>query len=495
VLVTSGVWSLASQVAPSLAAIVAIPYLVRELGPDRFGILALSWTLIGYAGVLDFGFGRALTRTVASLLGHHDDEAIAGVAWLGLIFIAVVAILGGFFALALAGLLLGPVIAVPLELRAETARAGIALAAAVPAVVIASALRGLLEAKQAFALTSAVRVPVGVLTFAAPALIVGVTRDISVLLAALAITRWGGAMALFVMALLRYPSMRDQGPRLDQLRPLVSFGFWVSVSSVVSPVMASLDRFFVGALISLAAVSRYAAPFDLITRVLVLPGALAAVAFPAFSTVHVQGRAQVTRLFTAAFWLSAVLVYPLAIGSIALAPELLGLLFGPDFAASSSDVVRWLGVGVIANGLAQVPYALLQGMGRSDLTAKFHLLELAPYVALVIAFATTWGITGVAAAWTLRTVADAALLFGFSAREAGTPWRTRRLATAAALAMVGAAVLPIGVAVRVSAAAIGSGIVVWAAWHSGLADVLRRVGTDRAPHAGSAEGSDALIRP
>ena len=57
--------------------------------------------------------------------------------------------------------------------------------------------------------------------------------------------------------------------------------------------------------------------------------------------------------------------------------------------------------------MAQAPFALLQGTGRPDLTAKLHLVELPLYVIMLWSLAHTSGIVGVAIAWTVRVVFDA----------------------------------------------------------------------------------------
>ena len=58
-------WNLAGFGAPIAAALIAVPLVIRGLGTERFGILALAWAILGAAAMLDLGFGRALTQIVA----------------------------------------------------------------------------------------------------------------------------------------------------------------------------------------------------------------------------------------------------------------------------------------------------------------------------------------------------------------------------------------------------------------------------------------------
>ena len=75
-------------------------------------------------------------------------------------------------------------------------------------------------------------------------------------------------------------------------------------------------------------------------------------------------------------------------------------------------MLRCLALGVFLNGLAQVPSALLQGVGRPDLTAILHVIELPFYLVAAWSLIRTRGIEGAAVAWTARTALDLVLFFG-----------------------------------------------------------------------------------
>jgi O-antigen/teichoic acid export membrane protein len=74
-------------------------------------------------------------------------------------------------------------------------------------------------------------------------------------------------------------------------------------------------------------------------------------------------------------------------------------------------VLQWLAVGVLVNSLALVPAALVQGVGKPDLTAKLHLIELPTYMAVLWWLTKMHGIEGAAIAWTVRAAFDALFLF------------------------------------------------------------------------------------
>ena len=63
------------------------------------------------------------------------------------------------------------------------------------------------------------------------------------------------------------------------------------------------------------------------------------------------------------------------------------------------------------NGLAFVPYALLEARGRPDLTAKFHMIEILPHIVLLWICLHRFGLIGGAWALVFVSALDAALLF------------------------------------------------------------------------------------
>lgn len=84
-----------------------------------------------------------------------------------------------------------------------------------------------------------------------------------------------------------------------------------------------------------------------------------------------------------------------AIILVVLSNDIMTVWLGAEFAQCSAPVLVLLAIGVLVNSLAQVPFALVQAAGRPDVTAKFHLAELVPYLSLMVQRRICWvGDTG-----------------------------------------------------------------------------------------------------
>ncbi|HOQ68170.1 MAG TPA: polysaccharide biosynthesis C-terminal domain-containing protein [Candidatus Atribacteria bacterium] len=185
------------------------------------------------------------------------------------------------------------------------------------------------------------------------------------------------------------------------------------VASIIGPILIYLERFLIGSLLPMSSVAYYSAPYEAVTRLWVIPASLSMTLVPVFSILEgIKDKEKLRTLFARS--LKYVL---LVMGSIIILVEvfaegILQIWLGADFVTRSTSVLQILGLGVLINSFAQTPFAFLQGIGRPDIPAKFSLFELPVYIAIVCFFISQWGITGAAAAWTVRVTLAALLLFG-----------------------------------------------------------------------------------
>lgn len=416
-LATNTVWNLIGQGAPLIVALVAVPILIRALGTDRFGVLMLAWAVIGYFGLFDLGLGRALTQAAGAALGAGDVEGLSLVS---------VAALAAMFGLGLAACIamcastpwLVHVLKVPPKLHHETTLAFYMLGTSLPFVVMGTGLRGLLEAHQDFSIATALRLPYAAFNYVGPLLVLPFSVSLVPVVGILIVGRLLTWLAHLIVCLRRYPYLRRG--RLTGLRalvPLLRIGGWMTVSNLVSPLMYNIDRFFIGALLSMSAVAYYVTPFELGTKLLLIPTAILGVLFPAFATTYTSDRARTTALLERAVRLMSIVMFVPVLLLAAFAPEVLRLWVGSDMARQGAAVLRWLALGIFANSVAQIPFAALQAVGRPDITAKLHLIELPLYGVALWWLTRTLGVQGVAIAWTMRMSLDCLALCVLAARK------------------------------------------------------------------------------
>ncbi|MEX2156142.1 MAG: flippase [Gemmatimonadales bacterium] len=487
-------YNVLGQALPVLVGIAAIPVTVRSLGEARFGLLGLAWAILGSVGVLDLGLGRATTKFVAEYLAAGDDARLRRVATLAVASQAAMGVVGGVL-FALLGPLLTNVLGVPPGLRAEARGMLFALALSVPFVVLSASLRAILEAAQRFDLANLIRTPTSAAVLLVPAVAAALGARLPLIVLLLVLVRIVACVAAAIAIPRAIRGFRwTLDARWETLRPLLGFGGWVAVSNVVSPLLVYLERFLLASLAGVAAVAYYTAPYEVVTRLLIVPAGLAGALLPALSARgHVpagDAHAFHERLFARPLRFLLLALAPLVILLIVSGGPLIGVWLGPDYGAQSTTAFAILAVGVLINGLAFLPYTYLLGRGRPDLPAKFHLLELPLYVLVGWLLIRQLGVNGAAWAWTLRVTADAALLCVAVWRvegvkpekflgEGGRGWRAVAAVAALAAAAVASAALVPGAAARIAIGVVAAATFAVAVWRYVLDDAeragLRRV--------------------
>ena len=402
---------------PLVTALFTIPLLIQGFGTERYGLLTLFWIVIGYFGLLDMGIGRTTTKFVADRLASNHVEGLPRLVWTSWALLMGLGVLAGVILVAMVPVLVSHVLNVPQDLREETAASFYWLAGFMPFALSIAGMQGVLEAQQRFDIINGIQIPAAIIGYIIPLVVLRYTQDLSVVIVALLVSRTIVWSAFLSCCLRSIPLLRHR-PSLSSryVKDLLCFGGWLTVSNIVSPLMVYTDRFLIGALLTLSAVAYYTTPYSMVTQLWVIPGSLMPVLFPTFSHLVAQRNAAYALLYRRAVKYIFLAMMPLAVALIVLADDLMSLWVGAEFASHSAPVLALLALGVLINSLAQVPFGLIQAAGRPDVTARFHLLEVLPYFALVWWGIATYGIVGAALAWVTRVAVDAVLLFWFADR-------------------------------------------------------------------------------
>ncbi len=410
VLTRNTVINFAGLILPLMVGVAAIPLAIRGLGTEAFGILSIAWVVIGYLTLLDFGLSRATTKFTAEHLRSGTQDAIPSVMWTAVFVSFSLGCIGGLVLYLTLPWMTGCFIH-PSDALFPHALAGFrVVACALPILLLSVNLKGMLGAAQRFDLVNAVHIPVTILNFIIPALSLPFGWKLPEILILMMLSRAAAAGCYFILCLRVFPGCRIRiRPTRSTVRRLLAYGGWVTVSGVVSPLLVSLDRFFIGSMLSVSLLTFYAAPLEAVMRLRVIPQSMMATVFPEFSA-GLDGR-RMSQLF----WRSVKYIL-LVIGVISLvlfffASDILRVWLGEAFAERSTTVFQIVSVSILINFLAIVPFTLLQGIGRPDIPAKLHLAELPFYILLLVVSIRMLGLVGAALAWGVRVTLDAVLLF------------------------------------------------------------------------------------
>ncbi len=401
-------YNLAGQALPLLVSLLVIPLYLQLIGEPRFGILALIWLLVGYTAVLDFGVGQAITRELAKVPQHtHATTArllrialLIAIA-LGTAGAALLWGLGQWYAMNRSSIDVG--------LRAELLVALPIAVCIVPLVAAAGVLNGAMLARRRFAELNLVGVATQVLVLLVPLLVAArVGIGLPGLVAAVA----GARLVMFAVLLWRCSAelrgASESGMQRGLTRHLIGFGGWTTVSAVVAPLLLALDRLLIGSQLGASAVSHYTIPFQLAERTTALASAFGQALFPRLAAARDDNERRGMALQSLS--LLTLATAPIAaIGPFLIGPFLEWWL-SAEFAQRSEQLAQVLWLAFWLSSLATVPYIMLLASGRPDRVAWVHMLQLPPYVALLLLGLNVAGLEGATWAFALRVSADLVLL-------------------------------------------------------------------------------------
>jgi len=386
-----------NQAALSAVGLFATAVFVRVLGAERFGGWGLIVGCVACASLFDLGLGVALVRRVAAAREDHDEEAArraAGAAlwasaWLGLVAAALV----GAIAAPLAGWL-----HVPAAHRDEFVLAlriaGIGAGLTVPSIALGAvptALHRLDSVLRLELVVTAAMMMTQVVVVLAGGGVIGLATALLAARAASLAGRYVLArrmLGALPVAIGGYPLWAELG----------RFGALKAVHQLSSQLVLYLDRFLVGAFLSVEAVAYYTVAVELAQRLLALQANVSVAFYPAACALA-RDPGALAALYQRTSRVVALLIFPAALALLFLVAPLLTLWVGPEYAVHSAGVLRLLAVGYALMALAAIPAGTADALGRPDLCARYGLASLGINVILSLILIPRFGLLG--AGWAL----------------------------------------------------------------------------------------------
>lgn len=404
---TKFVINVAGALVGVCVALATVPLYVSKIGEDRYGILSLVWAMLGYLGFLDFGLSRATANALAKLSDASAKER-SGVFVTALWINVLLGSLGGCIIYFAGNSMLMMTHGLTGYLLTETQGIMIWVAPILPLSLMSGVGIGALEARERFLAANVLQISANALGQIVPllaAIFIGPTLGVVVptVLAVRATTTVIILSVVIISEKLHHFIQFDA----KRVKGLLGYGIWVTLTNLISPFMTSLDQFVIGGIIGAPFVARYTVPMQVAGRLQIFNSAMSRTVFPRFSRdSHSDASALAGQSLVTLAYLSAMLFAP----ALVLAPSFFSLWMGKAFAAYCVPVAITLFVGAWVNGLAFLPFALLQGQGRPDLVAKLHTAEVVPYIGMLWLLVHHLGLAGAAIAWTVRVIADGFIL-------------------------------------------------------------------------------------
>jgi len=409
-LIKNSIWNIAGYILPAIITIPALGYLGRVLGAETFGIFTLALAIVGYASIFDVGLSRAVIREVSIFRNDSDEmnKIVFTSSFLVIIMGLIAASILFFFSDGITNLL-----KISLEMHQHVVNAIKILAISIPLFLITQIWLAVLEGEERFGVLNIYKSVTGSLLALLPVIFIFFVPTLEYAVLGLVVSR---LICLFIAFFLCRKIVITSFMQFSAstLKRLLMFGGWITVSNIISPVMAYFDRFIVSNQLGAAVVAFYTAPSEIVARLGIIPGAFSRAIFPRLSSSNSIDERRKNKKIVSLILFAITL--PVLIFGFLLGNKFMVIWMGPEFSGTPSTVLTILLIGFVFNSLAQVPFASIQSRGYAKITAYIHMVELIPYLLLLYFCISHYGIVGAAFAWSIRMFADYVILVLFDNR-------------------------------------------------------------------------------
>jgi len=399
-IIKNSIWNIGGYIIPAIVTVPALGIMGRYLGAELFGVFTLALAVVGYASIFDAGLTRAVIREISIFReDHHERLRIISTS-------TTIILILGLFAASLLFFFsdsITTILKISEILHSEVNGSLKILSLSIPLFLITQIWLSILEGEEKFAILNIYKTITGTCIALLPALFTIINPTLQFAIIGLVLSRF----ICFVLTLFlcwKDITSAKLSIHRETIKRLFMFGGWITVSNIISPVMAYFDRFIVSNQLGAQNVAFYTAPSEIISRLSIIPGAFARALFPRLSfsasTVDRRKNKKLINLLLLLICLPVVII-----GSL-LAERVMVLWMGNSFSGKPGIVLIILLLGFLFNSLAQVPFASIQARGYAKLTAFVHMGELIPYLVLLFYLINSYGVIGAAIAWSIRMLVD-----------------------------------------------------------------------------------------
>ncbi|MCX4165297.1 MULTISPECIES: flippase [Paraburkholderia] len=400
-------------VLPTFVSLVTVPAYIKLLGVERYGVISLVWTLIGYFGILDLGMSMAAQNHISKARASADTTESARVFWSATWLNLATGVLGGLTIYFGAFIYTAYFTKVSPELQHEVYMALPWLAVAIPIANVSWVFAGAINGAERFGVYNTNQT-LGTFLFQLLPLAAAwlIAPKLQFVLAAAVFARLVAALLMGYSALQVLDIKRILAPQFGVAKGLFSFGGWMLIASVTNMIAESLDRVMLGTSLGARFVTYYTVPQNLVTRLNIVPTALARTLFPRLSAVGRDHADTITR--QSLEFLNGVFT-PIALVAIIVLEPFLHLWVGSEIANAAGPVGRILIIGVWLVGQAGVTRILVQSQVNPAVAARVGLFELPFYAGALWIGISHFGLTGAAVIVAARALFDYGVLLWLSA--------------------------------------------------------------------------------
>lgn len=410
---------LANSIWSALVSLAVVPFYLKYLGVEAYGLIGFYVTTQALLQLLDMGMAPTINREVArcSAMGNIKEagkllHTLAVIYW------------GMAAAIALLILILAPLIADYWLQSRQLSQQSVSHAVMLMGLVVAcrwpiSLYQGALIGAQRLTVSSAISMTMVMIgSLGAIAVLAFISPTIE------AFFIWQACLGLAYAVVMRTATWRVIGGRkennfdIERVKSVWRFTAGMSGIGLTALVFTQLDKVILSKMLGLEEFGHYMLATVVVSGLYVLISPLFNVMYPRFSALVVTGEIEkLTDLYRLGTQMLATVLFPVTMVLVIFAEDLVHVWTGnPGIASSVAPVISLLVIGSALNGVMYFPYAIQLAYGVTWIPLTINMVLMCFLVPLIIYLAQQYGAEGGALAWLIAETVY--VLLG--------PWLTHR---------------------------------------------------------------------
>lgn len=394
---------LLAQAWTALLGLIALPILVRGLGPERYGLLALSLALIGFAAVADLGVGRAASKFIAEDYERNGVVRTQKFVSTALTVSATMGVAGTALLLLATPLLVRHVFTIREPMQGRATLAFALTAAGLVPVLLRILFDGVLAGHHRIAFLSTGNMIANTLKVGLSVAAILSGYSVIAIIAVNVLVCYLHAAGLWLYTRYYFAGQIEISFGWDHeiARQLLALGVVSTVSWVFANVIfLYADRFLIGIFFPLSLIGYYTMAFDIASKQWYISASISQAFFPVFSGQAVTNPRDLQRSYVQATKALAVMATGVTMLLVVLGRELVTYWISPEFAANSTTVLAVLAVGILLSCYVTIPYtAIIAGGAQPSVCVRIFGVAIVLHVGASLWWLHLWGTAGVALAF------------------------------------------------------------------------------------------------
>jgi len=406
-------FNVTGYVSVILLVFLTTPYIVHNLGYERYGILSLVLLVLGYFAFLDLGLGAAVVKFVAHYYTLKQYQKINAVLNSIFTLFMLIGVIGGVLIFLFARYFSSDLFKIPNHLKTETLYCFYIAAFGFFLNLIFTVIAKIPEAIQRFDIVNIISVSVGIFINVGSVVVLYLGYGLKGVI-------WINFMSLLIGIIASYFASKKIFPFFkiglyfssQELKETFRFGVYTVITRFSNVVNYSINQLVVGVVLGPAGVTIMTIPMKITSKLSIFINKICNAVFPMTSELYASNNfIQIKRIYLKLSRYIYVISSLFFVLLISYSKSLLFFWLGAEFADKAYIPMLLIFIGFFFITLTMIPAFVVIGIGKPEYNALFSIIGAIVNLIIVYPLTKYFGVVGSAISFLIANLESVLYIF------------------------------------------------------------------------------------